>query len=795
MRRSGFKQLTYLLCAAISPLAVQSPVLCQATEVATTVHPAYLALPLTSAQDTAGPKALDRYGIPFLEGALPGGTAQVKVGSRVKRIFLLGMTESARPQAWSGPNDYSYRYFIGDNLGQIRLNYVDGSTQEFPMILGESVWWGVPFYRSPNPFPADAHLRSVFANALHLYPAAPVEDGKYVAVIVPKTTALSSIEIVNSPQKKGSVAISGITVECAGNEEIAGATMLPPGHPSAEFEKFAQEKALRPDGTDEPPAQQRLDDLRHALYSNDEEFKGPVAAEVPQGYSGPEVSFKGNLTAGILQNAFYANVKDMLDKIDADGTYHTSTRGAISWGVGEFGTYRTDAGLYYKDSWSRDLGRSLQEVTELGYLNQATHTADYSLRSERLWENPAIKYHGESLPPHWSRVINRPDPSGPFENDGHALISLFLYKLWQRLPDRDAWLHSHWTDVKAAGDWVPWQFDHPDVSGAANGVLYTTGESAGGKGYSVYPDFVCMTALQALAQMADSIGEAQSAALWRDRAEKMRKAIPARYLINDTKYGQVWTLESAGWANRGTVLGPLIFLADTKGFAPEDDDPALRPANQAAFQRLIDSYRPLGFYGEGMGYGQGFVTQAALLLDRMSDVTPMLDWAAKEIYDPRFGSFVVPEGVVIDPTRQYWFRTGDLGNGVQEAEIVKALRIVIGVDDTQPQRLRIFPRMPYGWDEIAVEKYPVLFERAGKAATALVHYKLERTATQMNLNISSDKTLGAVTVRVGPFAHQPNASSVLFNGKLPAGASIQHSGDSWWVRFTSAIGPSPGITQ
>ena len=392
------------------------------------------------------------------------------------------MTESQRPQAWSSPNDYSARYFIGDNLGQIRLTYEDGSTQEFPLILGESVWWGVTFFRSQNPFPTDAHLRSVFANALDLYPAAPVEDGKYVAVIVPKASALSSIEFVSSPEKKGSVAISGITVECAGNAEIAGAMLLPAGNPSAEFEKFAQEKALRPSGTDERPEAQRLEDLRHALYSNDGEYKGAVAAEVPQGYSGPDVSFKGNATASILQNAFYANVKDMLDKIDGDGPYHTSTRGAINWGVGEFGTFKTDAGLYYKDSWSRDLGRSLQELTELGYLDQATHTADYSLRSERLWENPAIQYHGEVLPPHWSRVINRPDPSGPFENDGHALISLFLYKVWERVRDRDAWLRSRWTDVKAAGDWIPWEFDHPDLSGAANGVLLHHRRVCGGQG-------------------------------------------------------------------------------------------------------------------------------------------------------------------------------------------------------------------------------------------------------------------------------------------------------------------------
>jgi len=338
------------------------------------------------------------------------------------------MTESARPQAWSSPNDYRYRYFIGDNLGQVRLNYADGSTQTFPLILGESVWFGKTFYQSPNPFPTDAGLRSAFASSIHLYPAAPVEDGKYVAMIVPRTTALRSIEIENSPTKKGSVVVSA-------------------------------------------------------------------------------------------------------------------------------------------------------------------------------------------------------------------------------------------------------------------------------------------------------------------------------------------------------------------------------PANEASFQRLVDSYRPFGFYGEGMGYGQGFVTQAALLLDRMSDATPMLDWTAKEIYDPRHGSFIVPEGVVIDPTGQYWFRTGDLGNGVQEAEIVKALRLVIGVDDTQPQRLRIFPRMPYGWNEIEVEQYPALFTRAGKTDTALVHYRLERSAARMNLNISSDKELGPVTIRVGPFAHRPNSSSVRVNGRSPTGESVQHSGDSWWVTFTKPVGPGTDITQ
>ena len=95
-----------------------------------------------------------------------------------------------------------------------------------------------------------------------------------------------------------------------------------------------------------------------------------------------------------------------------------------------------------------------------------------------------------------------------------------------------------------------------------------------------------------------------------------------------------------------------------------------------------------------MGYGQGFVTQSALLLDHLHDATVMIDWAAKQIYDPRFGFFIVPEGTQIDPAGKFWFRMGDQGNGVQEAEIVKTLRLIIGVDDTQPARLQFFRECP-----------------------------------------------------------------------------------------------------
>ena len=145
----------------------------------------------------------------------------------------------------------------------------------------------------------------------------------------------------------------------------------------------------------------------------------------------------------------------------------------------------------------------------------------------------------------------------------------------------------------------------------------------------------------------------------------------------------------------------------------------------------------------------------------------------------------------IDPTGRFWYHAGDLGNGVQEAEIVKVLRLVIGVDDTRPDRLQFYPRMPYGWSEVAVEKYPILFERQGTLETARLHYKLARSGDRMKLEIASDRELGPVAMRLGPFAKRPGAICIRVNGKIPAKASVEQSGDSWWIRFTMLVGSTP----
>ncbi|HXC36166.1 MAG TPA: hypothetical protein VNV43_09850 [Candidatus Acidoferrales bacterium] len=755
----------------------------------------FIALPMAESSETVtNSNIVERYGIPFEEGDLGlvrNGSAQVDVGSVVKRIFILGMTEKANLFCWASPMDHSVRFFIGDRLAEIRLNYADGTTDVFPLVLGEGVWWGKPFFNFPAPFPTDARLRKALASALRLYPPAPVPDGNYVAVIEPKQIPLRSITFANTTDKQGTLVVSGVTVESADTNAFVEGAELSPGPIPPAFRKFIEEKSLRPSGKDERQSQRRLNALRLALYTSDANFHRDVAQDIPVNYRGPIVTLKGDVYADILQNAFYTNVQDMSDKVDRAGMYHTSTLGAPSWGgYNGFGTFRKNCGTYYGTSWCRDMGRSLQELTELGYTNAAARCADYCLRMAKLWEqDPSLKIQGTVMPPHWGRVANKPAVDACFENDGHGLITMFLFTLWQRLPDRDQWLRARWPDVKASGDWILWEFAHPKISGAAHGVLYTTSECSTGKGYSVYADAICMDALDALAQMADSIGQTDCAAEWCERAQEMQKAISTQYVAASQKYGRQWTLRYAGWPNSSTVLGPLIFLADYQGFAPQDDNPAWRPLNEASYQRLIDTFQPFGFYGQAMGYGQGFVSQAALLLDRMHDATRILDWTAKEIYDPQFGSFIVPEGVQIDLTGRYWYHTGDLGNGVQEAENVKSLRLVIGVDDTHPDRIQFYPRMPYDWNEIAVDRYPVLIEQSGKMELTRMNYLLVRSGRKMKLNIASDDDLGPVVMRLGPFEKPPKPSNVIVNDIRPANATVKYSGDSWWAEFTMPVGP------
>jgi len=742
------------------------------------------------------PEYCDVGGVPFLATsgsiAVENGSSAVELGCRVKRLFLLGMTTSLDQgcPCWFTPEVYSLRFFIGDSMGAVKVMYENGVVDTYPLVLGESLWWGRRFTQFPEPFVSNAKAADALRKSLKLYPAGPAPDGRYLATITPRPIAIKSIQVTDTSAKAGTAVIVGLTVEPLPGEKVANGVALPHGKLSADMTSFVEKSSLGRSGTDERQAAQRLAALREVLYTTVSNFPKHVPLTVPNGYKGPVFRFYGDSYAEVLTNILYANLDDISKRVTADGMYHTSANGASSWGSYEgFGTYRDGAGSYYTQSWTRDMGRSLGELAAFGFLDQAKLCADYTMAKAKVWEERSdLKLNGVTLPRHICRILQMPSTDmgqGCFENDGHGMTALFIYNLWRHLPNRDAWLRERWEDVQGLGDWVLWQLDNPQVSGA-KGVLRTDSECSGGVGYSVYADVACIEALRALADMAESIGRTGKSLQWRSRADLLHSACKDAYILDDPKFGKTWTLQSTGWPDRSTVMGPIILPPDRTGFLGLSTDP-WKAYNEAAYQRQIKAHKPFGYFGTAMGYGQGFVTQSALLLDKMSDATKMLQWAAKATYSAAFNPYIVPEGCEVDPTGKFWHRTGDLGNGVQQAEIVKALRIVIGIDDTSTKNLRICPRLPGGWTGIDVGQYPVLIRRNGSLQTAHIGYTLNRTATGMEMDLVSNSALGAIDVRLGPLRAKANGARVTVNGKA-ASASVQRSGDSSWVRFAIPAG-------
>lgn len=742
------------------------------------------------------PEYCDIAGVPFLATdtsmAKTDISSEIAVGCKAKQLFFIGMTTSLDQGnfCWWSPMDYSGRFFIGDKIGAIKVNYADGVVETYPLTLGESLWWGKKFTQYSEPFASDPAAAKALKDSLHIYPAKATSDGRYLAAITPRAAVVKSVDIIDYSDKKGVPVILGLTVEPEAGVPVPNGVALSHDKVSADLVEYVKTASLRREGQDESATARNIAQLREALYTTTTNFPQHVEVTIPDGYKGPQFKFEGNAYAEVLTNIMYANIHDIFKRVDAQGMYHTSAQGAASYGGYEgFGSYRKGVGSYYTQSWTRDMGRSLGELCAYGYLEEGKRCAEYTLAKARVWEQrPELRFDGTVLPRHICRVLQYPSTDmgqGCFENDGQGLTSLFVYNLWRRLPDRDEWLKAHWDDVQGLGDWVVWQFANPKVSGAKE-VLRTDSECAAGVGYSVYADVACMEALRGLADMAISIGRINKAAEWRALADKMRVGCESAYVVKDPKYGKMWTMDSSGWPNNSTVMGPVIIPSDRIGFLGETNDSWLS-YNQAAYQYRVDSYKPFGYFGVAMGYGQGFITQSALLLDKMSDATKMLQWAAKQTYSASHEPYIVPEGCEIDPTGQFWHRTGDLGNGVQQAEIVKAIRLVIGIDDSSQKQLTLCPRMPYGWEAITVGNVPTMIDQNGKWATASLGYTLKKTGAGMAMHVTSDKPLPKVDMRLGPLRRGVKQVVVTVNGSSLT-AAIERSGDSSWTRFAVPAG-------
>lgn len=165
-------------------------------------------------------------------------------------------------------------------------------------------------------------------------------------------------------------------------------------------------------------------------------------------------------------------------------------------------------------------------------------------------------------------------------------------------------------------------------------------------------------------------------------------------------------------------------------------------------------------------YGQGYLTGAVLMLDLVEEYTACVNASANLCYHHTDVPYVVPEGVILHGSGQYWFRNSDLGNAVQQAEIIKEARLMLGVDDFDPAALKIVPRLPATMTAMEAKGLPVITANGVRT----VDYRYERSqklplwATDGHASYSASFTsdVNVSAVRFGPFVDK----DITTNGEI-----------------------------
>ena len=218
--------------------------------------------------------------------------------------------------------------------------------------------------------------------------------------------------------------------------------------------------------------------------------------------------------------------------------------------------------------------------------------------------------------------------------------------------------------------------------------------------------------------------------------------------------------------------------SDVLGLTPLEDEfwwPMVQPCLKT-FDALLD--RPLrkeqfekyGIYIQfeqicggcltSPSYGQGYAIQTLLLYDRLELAAKALAWLATCTYEPI--SEYAPN---LHRDSPYWFyeRTyspmavgrvrleegcGAL-NLVCVSEPLKVARLILGVDDSRGDEVRIVPRLPQGWTRAEALDWPVWTGQALRRANILAE-KTEK-GMRIRLKVSDGRDpIPKISVRLAP---------------------------------------------
>jgi hypothetical protein len=760
-----------------------------------------MVLLVVSANTPGNPDTAHPDGIPFTPASWTGDEGEGRTRSLawpavpVRRLFLRGATNSdVRPHpAWGGGDSFQ-NFFIGDEAGVLVLEYASGREDRVPLLFGHTVWWRNHFAISPAPFREEGDARDLLARALCV--ANGLDGWKadappYFICIEPRDEPLAGIRIEDNPAKIGHIVFDGYAID------------PDPSNPG--LVAWLDTHTVRVD--DPVPAERReaLDELRGLLHTQTSDLTRETVAKTAQAanlrdWPGPRLVFHGPVEADILTHVYRDNSAEILTRIDDDGMIRESAEGADNFRG--FGGWTPGLGAFHGDAYTRN--RTVPILAGAGLDDPAHRVLDFFNRWLMYFPEsfPELQLDGKPVPGHMPVIANKPhvyfdtlrhhgwptkytvrDFGNP-ETDGHGFLMLSHWVAWVRAGQPESWVRERWEPIREAADFIGWAIDNPELSFSEHGLLYAESEGGMSK-VTFYCNVPCWLGLLGHARMATVIGETEAAAHWQSRADAILDAMNAYFPGNVDPWGDVWDpAKTAHWANYHTgSLAPLYMGMEHWGYDVLPNLPeGWLERTRRSYDMSLERMQPAWCAPAGIGYGQCYHAQSALIMDRMEDARQTVEWMAKLSFAPRLPHpFRVPEGSIVASDGSVWRRWGDLGNLYQMNDVVRTIQVMTGADDLAADGPKLMPRVPADWEGFTLTGQPLRVTSGGTSAQAMLDIDLRRdnAAHTQSMTLKADRPVDRLRVRMGPFPKDARVTSATFEGN-PVEAKTYASGDSQW---------------
>lgn len=746
----------------------------------------FISLPYVPSNDD-----LSVCGVPFSVHR-EGGVVRRMEGNHVladgcfETLYFLGMsTDSWQCSEWWAQTEVQYdasiRLFLGDRVGRIRIIFDDRTEELISVLFGVNAFnynlffkpqekegnlmsFGAPY---DEPFRSDPAARALLDAALCMTENTSPDAEKmtkWVFAYKPRADKrIVKIEWFKEEGKRADFVVSAITGVPAGTPDTTGL-------PAVDLAFFLKKTWYAP-----------VEKLKRRLYTYLDDIPASVPLLDVPGFDAPDVRFYNKDGLDLFTNVYRKNIMDMAyRKVTDDGMTHTSSAGTADFGcyIG-FGTYAIHDS-YGGHVWTRDIGRLLIELSSWGYFDRVSMAID---KLHELLYYPSVRFHI----PHWKRVANliARDENDLFnegnENDGHASIMMAIYTYYRKSGVGKGWLESNRDHLKAAADYYLWQEANPKASNFDN-ILYSHSETSSQTygGYDLYANVISLTALRMYARLFDELGEGAYADELRRLADKLEAGVTAIFTMDHPKYGRVFTDTTDDcWTYEYKRFCALLMASDVYTLDVSDKQPALFDVMERTMKAQKEMYyKP--YSGRQMGYGQGYLTGAMLMLDASADYTDCVRASANLCYHASDVPYIVPEGVICHGSGQYWFRNSDLGNAVQQAEIIKEARLMVGVDDLDGRHFDLIPRLPRTMTAVEADNVPVTVN----GCVSRVSFRYARDG-EGKIRVSDGEITYSLTisgtkpdaVRVGPFASPAITSDAVVT-------RVTHVQDAYYAYIT-----------